>query len=163
MRILQLMLLAVISWIAGLAIYLLALWIIYGESPSSGDLEAVVFWSAITCVLTMPLVYAPAMFVTRYLLNGVNPVAVFPLAGVLVSIIPVSLLWVILGGLDFGGLISALFSPESLLFNFLFAGAGAAFGFGFARVYRSEMPTNSSLERTGDSAGEARDTSDWGA
>lgn len=139
MRLLFLTLLALLSWIAGLAIYLFALRIIYGESISGGDLEAVVFWSAISCVIAMPLVYVPVMFVTRYLLNGVNPVAVFPLAGVLVSIIPVILLWVLLGGLDLGGLFSVLFSPESLLFNFMFAGTGAVFGLGFARVYRSPI------------------------
>jgi len=140
MRLVLLTLLAVLSWIAGLAIYLFGLRIIYGEPISGGDLEAVVFWSAISCVIAIPLVYVPVMFVTRYLLNGVNPVAVFPLAGVLVSIIPVILLWVLLGGLDLGGLFSVLISPESLLFNFLFAGTGAVFGLGFARVYRSEMP-----------------------
>ncbi len=139
MRFLLLTLLAVLSWIAGLAIYLFALRIIYGESISGGDLEAVVFWSAISCIIAIPLVYVPVMFVTRYLLNGVNPVAVFPLAGVFVSIIPVILLWVLLSGLDLGGLFSVLFSPESLLFNFFFACTGAVFGLGFARVYRSPL------------------------
>ena len=85
MRFLLLTFLAVLSWFAGLVIYLLALRIIYGQSISSGDFEAVVLWSAITSVIAMPLVYAPAMFVTRYLLNGVNPVAVFPLAGILLA------------------------------------------------------------------------------
>ena len=104
MRFLLLTFLAVLSWFAGLVIYLLALRIIYGQSISSGDLEAVVLWSGITSVIAMPLVYVPVMFVTRYLLNGVNPVAVFPLAGILVSVIPIILLGVLLGGLDLGGL-----------------------------------------------------------
>ncbi len=155
MRFLLLTFLAVLSWFAGLVIYLLALRIIYGQSISSGDLEAVVLWSAITSVIAIPLVYAPVMFVTRYLLNGVNPVAVFPLAGILVSVFPIILLGVLLGGLNLGGFFSALFSPESLLFNFLFAGTGAVFGLGFARIYRSEIPAKHSLERTGDSAREA--------
>ena len=152
MRLLLLTLLAVLSWIAGLVIYLLALRIIHGESISSGDLGAVVFWSAITCLIAMPLVYVPAMFLTRYLLNGVNPVGVFPLVGVLVSVIPVILLWALLGGFDMGGIFSALLSPESLMFSFLFAGTGVVFGLGFARLYRTDMPGNNSLGRTGDAS-----------
>ena len=144
MRLLLLTLLAALSWIAGLVIYLLALRIFYGESPSSGDLEAVVFWSAITCAIATPLIYAPAMFLTRYLLRGVNPAGAFPLTGVLVSFFPVLLLSVLLGGLDFGGLLSALFSPESLLFILFFAGTGVVFGLGFARLYRSKMPPKAS-------------------
>ena len=157
MRLLLLTLLAVLSWIAGLVIYLLALRIIYGESISSGDLGAVVFWSAITCLIAMPLVYVPAMFLTRYLLNGVNPVVVFPLVGVLVSVIPVILLWALLGGFDMGGIFSALLSPESLMLSLLFAGTSVVFGLGFARLYRTDMPANNSLERTGDAAANARE------
>ena len=115
----------------------------------------------------MPLAYVPAMFVTRYLLNGVNPVGALPLVGVLVSVIP---LWTLLGGFDMGGIFSALLSPESLLFNFLFAGTGAVFGLGFARIYRSEMPAYPSLEppkvgdrRAGDAAAKSRENGDRGS
>ena len=170
LRLLLLTLLAVLSWIAGLVIYLLALRIIYGESISSGDFGAVAFWSAITCLIAMPLAYVPAMFVTRYLLNGVNPVGALPLVGVLVSVIPVILLWALLGGFDMGGIFSALLSPESLLFNFHFAGTGAVFGLRFARIYRSEMPANPSLEppkvgdrRAGDAAAKSRENGDRGS
>ena len=78
-----------------------------------------------------------------------------PLGRYIISVFPIILLGVLLGGLDLGGFFSALFSPESLLFNFLFAGTGAVFGLGFARIYRSEIPAKHSLERTGDSAREA--------
>lgn len=138
MRIILLFFLAVLSWFAGVIIYLLALRVVYCESISSGDLSAVVFWSAITCMIAMPLIYVPIMFFARYLLDGVSPMGAFPLAGVLISVIPVMLLWVLLGGLDWGGLVSTLFSSESFLFNFLFAGAGAVFGLGFVRLYRSD-------------------------
>jgi len=145
MRLLFLALLAVLSWVAGLVIYLLALGIIYGESISIGDVGAVAFWSAIICLIAIPLVYAPAMFVTRYLLNGVNPAGVYPLVGVLVSIFPVILLWALQGGFDMGSIFSTLLSPESLLFSLLFAGTGVVFGLGFARVYRTEMPIKQPL------------------
>src|SRR5262245_13627009 len=123
-----------IAWAAGLAVYVLACLLFFGQAVSSGDLLAVVFWSAVAFCLCVPTVSYPALFGLRRAQGGCERLAPFALLPVALSIVPVVLI-----ALTWAGSLVAVLSPEGFLFFCQFAGAGVVLGLGFAYVSNWEL------------------------
>jgi hypothetical protein len=122
---------AVLSWVAGLAAYVSALWAFWGQRVSSGDLNAVLFWSAFASTVAIVAVYAPVMFALRARLDSNrNTWWAYPTVGAALGVLPVGLITRIWSSNS-----AALVSPEAMLFFCMFAVFGAVFGAGFAFAY----------------------------
>ena len=110
----KLVAISIVSWAAGLVAYMAALRGFWGQGISSGDLRAVMFWSALAATLAIAAAYAPTMFALRNRLHH-RPVAgwvVFPIVGMALGVLPV--LFIV--GLWSNSTGRALFSPEAALF-----------------------------------------------
>jgi hypothetical protein len=129
----KLILLLLTAWLAGLAAYVGALALFYRQPISSGDLSAVGLWSFVAFALAFFVLYLPALFALRRLLQGVRFLWPFPLLAVLLGVVPTSLIL-----FYWGGGLRALLSPEASLFYAMFAVVGVVVGFGFARIYRHD-------------------------
>jgi hypothetical protein len=128
----RLLAISVLSWIAGLVGYLVALQILWGQTISRGDLTAVLFWSLLAAAVAVAIGFAPVMFALRGQL-GKRPAGVwlFPLVGVFLGAIPVVLIMSVWSN----DLVRSLFSAEAGLFFCMFATFGAVFGAGFFLAY----------------------------
>lgn len=116
-----------IAWICGVAAYLAALALIWGQTMSGGDAAAVLFWSAIATALVVPVVYWPALMALAGLLNGYRPFWAFPVAAVGLGVVPTAFVL-----LMFGGRPRDLASPEAALFYCMFGVVGIVLGSTFA-------------------------------
>ena len=121
------LLLCPVAYGVGIISYLGALFVVFGETISRGDLIAVLVGSLIALVLFVPTLYFPFFFALRALLGGWRPFLVFPAVGIGLSIFPTMLLIHFWGG-DF----RSLLSPEASLFHVLFSVVGAVIGSGMA-------------------------------
>lgn len=123
---------AVVSWAAGLGVYVGVLAVVWGQRIGTGDLVAVVAWSAVATVVTVPLAYAPVMFVIRRraLRTGWSRWWVYSGVGAAIGVLPAVLV------LSFWGASAsqALLSPEAMLFHSMFATIGVVFGAAFHSV-----------------------------
>lgn len=99
------------SWLAGLAAYLGALALFYGQSISRGDLLAVGFGSLVVFALAFFALYFPVLLGVRRLLRGVRPLWPFPLVAVLLGVVPTSAICFF-----WGGGVRSLVSAEASLF-----------------------------------------------
>lgn len=115
-----------ISWIAGLATYVMALrW--FWDQTMGGDAIAVMLWSFIALLIAVPMAYWPTLTFLSRVLHGYRPRALFVLTAVALGIIPTAmivLLW--------GGGLSGLLSPEAQLFYCMFAAVGLVLGLAFS-------------------------------
>jgi hypothetical protein len=126
----RLILIAVISWIAGVAAYVGSGAFLWRQTVSGGDLRAVLFWSALASTVAVVLVYAPVMFALRKWMGRAAGIATYASASVLLGVIPVLLIVGLLGGNP-----SSILSPEALLFYCMFTAFGFVFGAGFSSAY----------------------------
>lgn len=133
MRAVKVIIIFLASWMVGLAAYIGSLALCFGQSISSGDLTAVLFWSLLAFAVSFLVLYLPALFAMRQLLRGVRPLWPFPLLAVLLGVAPTVLILVILGG----G-VRSLASPEASLFYSMFGAVGVVVGFGYAFIYRDD-------------------------
>jgi hypothetical protein len=113
--------------------YLSWLRVAWGQSIGA-DLVPVAFWSAAAFCVAIPTVYIPTMALLRALLGGYKPLLWFPLAAVLLGIIPTILILFLWGG---GVSASSLFTAEATLFYVMFITVGIIFGLGYA-INRNE-------------------------
>jgi len=128
----KLLAISVLSWIAGLGAYLGGLWLFWGQRISSGDLPAVLLWSALAAGVSVVVAFAPAMFALRTRLEGAQSTFwAFPLLGAVLGILPVALIL----GVWSSDLLAVLYSAEAGLFFCMFATFGSVFGAGFCVVY----------------------------
>ncbi len=121
------------SWLAGLAAYLGALGLFYGQSISRGDLLAVCFWSLLAFALAFFGLYLPVLLGVRRLLRGVRPLWPFPFVAGLLGVVPTAAIC-----LFWGGGVRSLVSAEASLFYSMFATVGIVVGFAFVFIYRHE-------------------------
>lgn len=125
---------AIVSWIAGVAAYSVTLLLVYGERLSwGGDAKAVLFWSSVSFALVFLLLYLPVLRALRRRLRGVRPRWPFPLSASALGVVPTALIAVFNGG-D----LSSLLSEEARLFLVMFGVIGLVVGIGFARVHRDD-------------------------
>lgn len=128
----RIILVGIVSWLAGVTAYFGALALAYGERMTwGGDTTAVLFWSAIMFGFTFAVLYLPLLLAVRRKLHGVCPPWPFPLVGVAIGVVPIALIVFFNGG-D----VRALLSPEAFLFGVMFGVIGLVVGIGFAVVYR---------------------------
>ena len=129
----QMVIVAAVAWVVGIATYFAALLLVYGERPSwSGDTKAALFWSALAFGALFLVLYVPVLQGIRRMLHGVRPVWPFPLAGGALGVIPTALIAFLNGG-D----VRSLLSDEAGLFYLMFAAVGIVVGVGFAVVHRN--------------------------
>ena len=123
------------SWLAGLAAYLGALALFYGQTISRGDLMAVVFGSLLAFAPAFFGLYLPVLFGIRRLLRGVRPLWPFPVVAALLGVVPTA-------GICFywGGGVRSLFSHEAFLFYSMFTTVGVVVGLSFGFFYRPLAP-----------------------
>jgi len=131
----RLIVVCVVSWLAGVMTYFSSLRLIYGETAEGSDRTAVLFWSFVASLFAFPLIYLPLMFLLRRLLNGFKPLAAFPAVASLVFILPTSFILFVFS-LSIDGLFHSLFSPEAMLFHYTFIAVGFSFGIGFIWCFR---------------------------
>jgi hypothetical protein len=130
MNILKLVIVSLVSWLVGVAIYLSSLFLVYGQTAGGADLTAVLFWSLAAALFALPLIYLPVMLLLRQLLHGYKPVATFPVVASLVFIIPTAFI-LSMSSPDGYGFLRSLLSPEAMLFYCMFIAVGVSFGLGF--------------------------------
>lgn len=121
----------VASWLSGIVAYGGALALFYGETISTGDLSAVLFWSLLTFGVLFFALYWPVLHRIRRRLRGVRPLWPFPLIAAMLAIAP-AIPIVFFNG----GSLRSFASEEAYLFYLMFGAAGAVAGVGFAFVYR---------------------------
>jgi hypothetical protein len=120
------------SWLVGIGAYVWALWAFWGQRVSSGDLNAVLFWSAFASTAAIVVVYAPVMFALRERLDSNrNTWWAYATVGAVLGVLPVGLITRIWSPHS----AKALVSPEAMLFFCMFAVFGAVFGAGFFFAY----------------------------
>lgn len=131
-RFLGLLVVALVSFLAGALAYLATLAVVWGERISRGDLTAVLLWGGLAYgLVALPLlllVFLALHLVRRYGLKSQAAPAVWvlPLLGALLGLAPTYALvrfW--------GGGLWALAEPEALLFYSFFGASGACFGLGW--------------------------------
>lgn len=125
----RLILIYVVSWVSGVAAYFACLFLLWGETPSGGDLRAVLFWSAFASAIAVAVVYAPLMFALRKWTRGDAGVMTYASASVMLGVIPVLIIISIFGNLR------SLMTPEAVLFVCQFTAFGLVFGAGFSFAY----------------------------
>lgn len=129
----QIILVAILSWLAGVTAYVGTLALAYGDPFSWGDISAMLLWSALAFGITVFVLYLPALHVVRRVLHGVRPLWPFPLVAAAVGVIPAALIAFLNGG-D----MRSLLTQEASLFYVLFGVIGLVFGSGFAFVHRDK-------------------------
>jgi hypothetical protein len=126
----RLILVSFSSWAIGVGAYVVCLYLFSGQTASSGDLRAVLFWSAFASAIAVALVYVPLMFALRKWTRGNAGVLTYASASVMAGVVPVLIITTI-----FGGNLRSLMTPEAFLFFCLFAAFGLVFGSGFSFAY----------------------------
>lgn len=131
-RLLGLLTVALVSFLAGALTYLATLAVVWGERISRGDLTAVLLWNGVAYALVglplLLLVFLVLHLVRRYGLKSQARLAVWtlPLLGALLGLAPTYALvrfW--------GGGLRTLAEPEAFLFYSFFGASGACFGLGW--------------------------------
>lgn len=125
----RLLFLSALSWQAGLAAYVVALRIIYGETISASDFVAVTAWSALAFAVSVPVAYLPVFLGLRRYLDLRRPALVLSLAGASLGAVPFAVINLAWGH----GALRNFLTPEAYLFYCMFAASGAALGFGYSR------------------------------
>ena len=135
MNLFKLAIVCLVSWLIGVAVYLSALYLLYGQTAGHADLRAVLSWSFVVAHFAFILVYLPTLHLLRRSLRGYKPVAAFPLAASLVCVLPTAF---ILGAFstDGSGFLRSFASPEAVLFYCMFIAVGVTFGLGFVWCFR---------------------------
>jgi hypothetical protein len=129
MNTMKLVVISVLSWLAGLVAYLTALSVLWRQTISPGDLQAVAFWSSLAAVVAIAMVYVPVMFALRERLrttSGWNWL-LYTLVGVALGGLEVLFIAVVWSR----DVLGSLFSPEARLFLWMSVAFGGAFGSGF--------------------------------
>jgi hypothetical protein len=126
----KLLVISAVSWVAGLAAYVVALGVLWHESLRAGDLRAVVFGSAVASAVAISIVYAPVMFALRRRIPSTAAWWSFPVVSICLGILPVIVIVAL-----FGGNLRSRSSPEAVLFYCMFATFGLVFGVGFFLAY----------------------------
>jgi hypothetical protein len=136
----KLLAVSLVSWVAGLIAYVAALGLVWGQTISGGDLNAVLLWSGLAAAVVVVAGFAPVMFAIHRRLGG-RPAGlwVFPSVGILLGAVPVVLILTLWSDDLFG----ALFSAEAGLFFSMFATFGAVFGAGFFLAYARRSASRS--------------------
>ena len=137
-RVLGSIALFLVSWAAGVGIYIAAMYVFFGQrmemtSPRNGDFRFVVISSFVAFALLFGGLYLPLLFGLRRWLRGVRPIWPFPVLAMLLGVVPTAAILAF-----WGGGMRAVLSPESALFYCMFMAAGAIVGFGFRVIYRSD-------------------------
>ena len=126
----KLLLVAFLSWAAGIGAYIGAIGVIWGQRVSGGDLRAVLLVSALASGVTAIVAYAPAMFALRARLSR-QTWGPYVLLGIGLGVLPV--LFII--SIYSSDVVRSLLTPEAGLFYCMFAIFGAVFGSGFFLAY----------------------------
>ena len=127
----------VLSWLVGVAVYLSSRYIGYGVTVEGADLTSVLGWSFAAVLIAFPLIYLPLLLLLRRLLRGNKPVAAFPVVAALLCVIPTSLIFFMFSA-SVAGFLRSLVSHEAPLFYCMFIAAGVMFGLGFVWCYRDD-------------------------
>ena len=128
----QIVIVAVVAWVVGIATYFAALLLVYGERPSwSGDTKAALFWSALAFGALFFVLYVPVLHGIRRMLHGVRPFWPFPFAAGALGVVPTALIAFLNGG-D----VRSLLSHEAGLFYLMFGAIGIVVGVGFVVANR---------------------------
>ena len=130
-------LVASVSWLLGVAAYLLSHYILYGEVVGRSNDEIINLVTVICYSLVMIVLVYPAMMagVKRRLLAGsTKPALAFPLAASALFIVPTVIFLIISGDVGF---IGSLFSPEMMPLYCMFIVIGIPFGLGYVWVERT--------------------------
>jgi hypothetical protein len=115
------------AWLVGLATYVGALWLFWGQAMGGGDATAVMFWSFVALLIAVPVVYWPAFSLLHKLRRGFRPAGLFALVAAALGIVPTAMItWY------WGGDLASLLSPAGRLFYGLFATAGIVLGLAYA-------------------------------
>lgn len=133
----RLVVVGLVSWILGLAVYLSLLYVFYRQTISRNDFIAVLIWSFIAAFIAYSIAYVPLMLLLRRLLGGCKPIIAFPAAASLLFIIPTMLIFGMFST-SASNFFHALISSEALLFYGLFITVGASFGLGFVGCCRKD-------------------------
>ena len=129
----QMTIVALVAWVAGLVAYFGALLLIYGEPLAwSGDTKAVLFWSAVAFGISFVVFYLPALHGVRRVLGGVAPRWPFPVIAGALGVVPTAAI-----AFFNGGNLRSLISQEAFLFYIMFAAVGLVVGIGYAVVHRT--------------------------
>ncbi len=115
------------SWFLGLAVILLAFFLVEGASLSAAGIRGATIMSLLVSALVYSLAYAPSLFWLR--LGGCKPLLVFPLVSALLLNLPVFLIGILAIG-------RTLVATEAFAFIGAFVLMGTAFGLGFVWSYR---------------------------
>ncbi len=134
---LKLGLVASVSWLLGLAAYLLSHYILYGEVVGRSNDEIMNLVAVICYPLVLMIVFYPAMMTCvqkRLLAGSTKPAWAFPLAASTLFIMPTVILLIISGDWD---LVGALSSSETIPLYCMFIIIGIPFGLGHVWVERT--------------------------
>ena len=126
----RLLLIAFLSWAAGIGAYFGAIGLLWGQRVSEGDRRAVLLGSALASGVAVIVAYAPAMFALRARSRRQTwwP---YPLLGIGLGVFP--LLFII--SAFSSDVARSLVTPEAGLFYCMFSVFGAVFGSGFFLAY----------------------------
>jgi hypothetical protein len=125
--------LLIVSWLAGLGGYLVALRVLYGETPSRGDFPAILLASTVAAALSALAAYAPAFLLIRRLPSRLQCWWMFALVGAILALVPGVILLAQMGPVTSKSVIS----PEAALFWAFFVPAGIIGGLGFWHLTRA--------------------------
>lgn len=123
----RLLLATPLAWLCGVAAYFAALALFWGETMDGREAIVVLLWSGFAMAFVVPVVYWPVLTTLATLVKGYRPFWAFPLAAVLLGIVPTAFIV-----LMFGGRPRDMASPEASLFYCLFGAAGIVWGSAFA-------------------------------
>jgi hypothetical protein len=140
MKALKMIVVVVLSWIAGMAAYLVALWILWRQTVSLPESMSLAGLLAFALMIAVPSLYLPVMYLVKKRRGGTHPASVFALVGCLLGAIPLVIIFVLHGGLVIGAWESSLrrlLSPEAQLLYVMFITVGVVIGYGFAITERS--------------------------
>src|SRR5262245_30958239 len=100
-----------VAFLAGLAVYVVALLGLFQQAISPGDVQAVCSWLALGIMVCGPCIYIPALLLLRYWLDSWEPLVAFGFLGAALGVFPVALVLAFMNSRP-----EALFSPEAFLF-----------------------------------------------
>lgn len=127
----RLIIISLISWLAGVAVISASSYFFYGEL-SSADLMGFAGMSLIGAVIVFAALYIPGLLWLRRRLRGYRPALLFPLASALILNIPVFLLIAFMAGRN-------MVVSEAILFASGFLTMGLIFGLCFVWSKREKM------------------------
>ena len=65
MNLSKLAIVCLVSWLIGVAVYLSALYLLYGQTAGRADLRAVLSWSFVAAVFVFIFIYLPILLLLR--------------------------------------------------------------------------------------------------